>query len=81
MVYNGCGDWDLGARTVETMSQNPDFGMIPRIKESTPPNLGAFTLDELEKAAPEFSGTAFYTVNNAQREREIFSLRSAFRTI
>ena len=29
---------------------------------------------ELGKAAPDFSGAAFYTVNNAQREREIFNL-------
>jgi len=31
-------------------------------------------LKELKLAAPEFSGTAFYEVNNATREREIFNL-------
>ena len=31
-------------------------------------------LNDLGKAAPEFSGTAEYTVNNAIRTREIFNL-------
>ena len=31
-------------------------------------------LNELGKAAPEFSGTAFYIANNAERTREIFNL-------
>ena len=31
-------------------------------------------LKELGKAAPEFSGTAFYEVNNAKRERKIYNL-------
>ena len=31
-------------------------------------------LKELGKAAPDFSGTAFYEVNNAKRERKIYNL-------
>lgn len=31
-------------------------------------------LEELGKAAPDFSGTAFYEVNGAKRSREIFNL-------
>lgn len=31
-------------------------------------------LKELEVNAPDFSGTAFYTVNNATRSREVFNL-------